>query len=211
MCAIGLTDSPSRYVIINEPKETDPLTLTHSYWPPSLPHALPPSLLHAVSPSIPSALLVRPDRVHPEMVNKSLSRTATTTSGVMGGDDLLSLSFPSFLHSFTVCPSLFSRYSNYSSIPETYSLASKPPCVPLWFFPFTRILNIQGQFNLKHHSPQPTLAHPVIRKPNYYHTAPLYLPHCLCQVTVQASVLLNIKTCANNSKWFKPIRGDEAK
>lgn len=32
---------------------------------------------------------------------------------------------------------------------------------------------------------RPTLAHPVIRKPNYDHTASLVLPHCLCQATVQ--------------------------
>lgn len=32
---------------------------------------------------------------------------------------------------------------------------------------------------------QPTLAHPVTRKPSYYLTAPLVSRHCLCQGTVQ--------------------------
>lgn len=91
MCAIGLTDRPSRYVIINEPMETDPLTLTHSYWPPSLCFSFMP-LGHR---------LVRFDRVHPGMVNKSLSHTATTTGRAMGRDDLPSLS-PVYLTLFLV-------------------------------------------------------------------------------------------------------------
>jgi len=205
VCAIGLTDSPSRYVIINEPKETDPLTLTHSYWPPSLPRSLPLSLLHAAPPSIPFALRVRSDRVHPGMVNKSLSRTATTTGGVMGRVDLLSLSFP-------VRPSLVSRYSNYSTCEKVKHFLTRlvgiaaVTCSPLRFL-FPRILNIQGQFNHKHHSPQPSLAHPVIRKPNYYHAAPLDLPRCLCQATVRAlGAAQHVQTITNDLRQLEEIR-----
>lgn len=132
MCAIGLTDSPSRYVIINEPRETDPFTRTHSYWPPSLPPPRPPSFLHAIPPSIPSTLFVCSDRVHPGMVNKSLRRTTTSICGVMGFDDLLFLSPPLFLsRSFSVSapPGVPSNYSTWKilnvSLPETDSLSSQ--------------------------------------------------------------------------------------
>ena len=52
---------------------------------------------------------------------------------------------------------------------------------------------------------QPTLAHPVIRTPNYHHTAPLVLPRCLCQVTVQHKDM-----CKQLRWWYRPIRGDKA-
>lgn len=144
MCAIGLTDSSSRYVIINEFKETDPLTLSHSYWPA----LFPPSVSF-----MPFHNLIHSDRVHPELVNKSLSRTTTATSGVTCRDDLLSLAlyFAVFHHRFPGKVIISGRHEMFPHLTNA---------CPLW--------------------PSQSLS-----KPDYYLTAPLSSPHCVCQGTDQ--------------------------
>lgn len=71
-------------------------------------------LLHsAASVSVaPYRCLVRPDGVHPEMVNKSLNHTTITTAGVMCWKYPPSFSCPCALYSFFVSSPLFSSPVN---------------------------------------------------------------------------------------------------
>lgn len=54
---------------------------------------------------------------------------------------------------------------------------------------------------------RPTLAHLVISKPNYYHTASLVLLHCLCQVTVQHRHVQIIRNDIGQLKEIRPNTG----
>lgn len=158
MCAIGLTDSLSRYVIINEATETDPLTLTHSYWPPSIP-----------LPSLPFHHLVRSDRVRPEMVNKSLSHTTTTTAGVMAEDDLPS---PSFL----LFPPLFHHVHHPAFRNYSFSKAIKCVLTTYWLVGTSAIEPFPVLHNQGHISPRsvpslPGSVHQVIGNSSYNHNS----------------------------------------
>lgn len=109
--------------------------------------------------------------------------------------------------SFTLCvPSNYSTWKTLNvSLPETDSLSSQPSRAALSFPIFFPQLSFHRQHSgssfslilpalpLWH-----TLAHPLIRKPNYYHTAPSF---CLSAYVKSLSMLwelLNTKTRANN-------------